>query len=129
MDIGTSKDDPAHACRILVVEDERAVREALTMILEDEGYSVGAATDGADALQRLEGGERPCLILLDLMMPVMTGTEFLHEIGERPSLAEIPVILMTAMVGPPAAAVKRVRALVAKPFDIDGLLELVRGVC
>src|SRR5262245_44669700 len=82
---------------ILVVDDQPAIREMFTALLEDEGYTVACAANGKDALDYLrQTKELPGLILLDLAMPVMTGYEFLREQRQDAMLASIPVILMTA---------------------------------
>jgi CheY-like chemotaxis protein len=79
---------------VLVVEDDAATREALTLFLEREGYRVVAAPDGRQALERLRGPVTPDLILLDLSMPVMDGWRFREEQRRDPSLADVPVVLV-----------------------------------
>lgn len=82
---------------IVVVDDEDDIREAVQVVLEAEGYRTAAAANGQEALELLRRGEQPpCLILLDLMMPVMDGWEFLKEIAEEPRLLSIPVAIMSA---------------------------------
>jgi CheY-like chemotaxis protein len=81
---------------ILLVEDDRDSREALAFVLEDAGHAVSAAGNGREALDLLESDVKPDLILLDLMMPVMNGWEFLGERSRRPVLAAIPVVILTA---------------------------------
>lgn len=81
---------------ILLVEDDRDSREALAFVLEDAGHTVASAGNGREALELLDGGEKPDLILLDLMMPVMNGWEFLGERKRRPTVASIPVMVLTA---------------------------------
>ncbi len=81
---------------LLLIEDDYDVREALTEVLRDAGYSVVWASDGADAMRALRGGLRPAAILLDLMMPVMDGFQFRAEQESDPALADIPVIVVTA---------------------------------
>jgi CheY-like chemotaxis protein len=83
---------------ILIVEDESRIRAVLTEILEDEGYPVASARNGLEALTYLrQQADRPHLILLDLGMPVMTGWEFRAEQQRDPTLAGIPVIVMSAL--------------------------------
>jgi CheY-like chemotaxis protein len=115
---------PEHG-RVLVVEDDPDIRGAIADTLSYEGYSVSEAPDGVEALRRARS-ERPDLILLDLMMPVMDGWAFRAEQEADPSIAEIPVVVVTAC----QAQDDRVRALRAaaflqKPFDIEMLLEIV----
>src|SRR5512137_690369 len=84
-----------HAHRILVVEDDRDMREALVEVLRLEGYEVEAAGNGADGLE-LARRHRPDVILLDLMMPIMSGWEFRAAQLKDARLAAVPVIVMSA---------------------------------
>src|SRR5689334_8429349 len=77
---------------ILVVEDDQDIREALMSVLEDEGYTVLGAANGLDGLEVLARISRPCMILLDLMMPVMSGAEFLSQMRRDDILAPVPVV-------------------------------------
>src|SRR2546423_11244266 len=81
---------------ILVVEDDLDIREALTQILQEEGYAVRAAANGRDALDAASDGSVPSLILLDLMMPVMNGWEFRAEQLKDARLANVPVLIISA---------------------------------
>jgi CheY-like chemotaxis protein len=82
---------------LLVVDDDPAIRETLADLLQDEGYVVMTAINGKEALTRLRAGSaRPCVILLDLMMPVMSGAEFYAEMRSDPALADIPVVVISA---------------------------------
>lgn len=81
---------------IMIVEDEFLIREALTEFLEEEGYTVAGSANGQEALNYLRGGAVPELILLDLMMPVMNGPQFLAELQADPALDSIPVVLLSA---------------------------------
>lgn len=107
---------------MLVVEDTRDLRELLVEILEAEGYRVDAATNGAEALQRLDREPRVDVVLLDLMMPVMDGLEVLEHLKRQPQ-PSAPVVAMSAF--------ERLRhearglgacAVVGKPVDIEHLL-------
>ncbi len=84
---------PVHVFPILVVEDDAETREAMQSLLELNGYTVTTAVDGREALERLRGGLKPSLILLDLMMPGMDGFEFVNEKRQDPQLSPIPVII------------------------------------
>ncbi len=117
--------------RILVVEDDPALRDALTEILEERGYQVDSAGNGRQALDTLGATPTPSAILLDLAMPVMDGWAFRAAQQRDPRLARIPTIVLSATLhaegrsfdGPaPAAAF-------AKPFDLNRLLEALRRVC
>jgi CheY-like chemotaxis protein len=115
---------------ILVVEDDDTVREALAMVLEHEGYRVGVAADGAEALALLRGGLSPCLILLDLMMPVMDGWQFRREQLNDPRLAPIPVVVVSAHTrAAEFAAAPGIADVIAKPIDFDRLLDTLQRHC
>jgi CheY-like chemotaxis protein len=80
--------------RVLIVEDDEAIRETLRELLEFEGFEVATAANGREAVSQLQRTERPCLILLDLMMPVMNGWEFLRKRREDLTIATIPVVVV-----------------------------------
>jgi len=82
----------ALANRVLVVEDEEMIRDSVIEFLDDQGFEAFGASDGKEALDKLTNGEQlPCLILLDLMMPIMDGRAFREKQLQNPALAEIPV--------------------------------------
>ena len=81
---------------ILVVDDDDLIRDLLRALLQEEGYAVATAANGRAALDQLAAGLRPCLIILDWMMPGMGGAEFRAEQRRRPDLARIPVLVITA---------------------------------
>ena len=112
-----------HARRVLVVEDTPALRSLLVLVLTEEGYTVHAAVHGAHALKLLET-LAPCLILLDLRMPVMDGHAFARAYRARDD-ADALIIVMTAesMVGE-FDEINPVH-IVRKPFDLDQLLPIV----
>jgi CheY-like chemotaxis protein len=116
---------------IAVIEDDTAIRDAIAEALEDEGYDVIAADHGQDAFDQLNRrSEAPCVILLDLMMPVMDGWKFRDQQKQHPTLGAVPVIILTA----DAKAQDKVNALGAqghmgKPVDLDRLLETVHQYC
>jgi two-component system response regulator MprA len=116
------------AFTILVVEDDTDVREALVEALAEHGYDVTSAADGREALAALRAGARPGLILLDLMMPRMNGTEFRAAQRRDAALARIPVVLLSAdaLVAEKAAALE-VASYVRKPIDFGALLDLIEG--
>ena len=115
---------------ILVVEDDAVTREAMTLILREDGYSVASAANGQEALSHLRHSHRPHLILLDLMMPVMNGMEFRKEQQKDPALKNIPVVVVSADGNvPQKAASIGVTDYLLKPVDIDVLLNTVRRYC
>jgi CheY-like chemotaxis protein len=81
---------------VMVVDDDDDVRESVSLLLSDEGYDVVTAPNGAVALNELQEGVHPSLIVLDLMMPVMSGWEFRDRQLHDADLAPIPVIVLTA---------------------------------
>jgi two-component system, OmpR family, response regulator CpxR len=107
---------------VLVVDDEMNLLEVTSFVLESEGFVVETARNGREAIERLRAGPPPGLVLLDLMMPVMNGWEFLEEIAKVPSFRIIPVIVLTA--GGPGGIPGAVEVL-RKPFDLAMLVELV----
>jgi two-component system response regulator MprA len=106
---------------VLIVEDDHDIRECMADALEVEGYSVALAANGREALEKLRAGVRPDLILLDLLMPVMSGWEFRHEQLADPLLSGIPVVVVSASV---PGGLRPDRHL-SKPFGVDELLEVV----
>lgn len=113
---------------ILIVEDDVDTRETLRFLLEAEGFTVIEAGHGKAALECLARGPRPCLILLDLMMPVMSGFEFLRELRSNPAHDVTPVVVASAW-GSEAETVEGAQGFVRKPFDLPDLFELVRRHC
>jgi CheY-like chemotaxis protein len=116
--------------RILIVDDDVDLRETLISVLEDAGYDAIGAENGARALERLRGpGPRPCLIFLDLMMPIMDGQEFRERQLEDPALADIPVIVISAYRDVASRAAELALAHLAKPIRIADLREQVHRIC
>lgn len=115
----------AIAAPVLVVDDDRDLREVLSESLQFEGYDVVQAVDGADALERLRGGVRPAVIFLDLIMPRMDGREFLAEVRRDGALAAIPIVLVTGT--PPQDLKREVRAILKKPVGIEDLLACIHA--
>ncbi|MBE3076091.1 MAG: response regulator [Actinobacteria bacterium] len=113
--------------RVLIVEDEEAVRELERFILEAEGYEVVEARDGLEGLTKAEF-KRPDLILLDLMMPDVSGGRMFDEMKQHPTTQGIPIVVVT---GKPDAheifddTIGR-ENVIMKPFEADGLLAVIR---
>jgi len=108
--------------RILVVEDDSGVQEALVEVLADLGYRVLVASDGLEGLGLAAEQPEPCPILLDWRMPVLDGPAFLARLRQLPRGREFPVILSTADTSATNAPVgDQVAAVLTKPFDLDAL--------
>lgn len=114
---------PAPRKPVLVVEDDEDVRAAVAEILEGEGYEVVVAANGREALEELVHVKSPCLILLDLRMPVMDGPEFLRRLRvDWPRLKDVPVLLLTAVV---TEALPGTHGILRKPIIPDELVTSV----
>lgn len=115
---------------ILLIEDDDGTRTDLAELLEEQGYAVTAVVHGKEALDRLASGFRPRIILLDLMMPVMNGWEFRAELLKDPSLAAIPVVLLSGAgdLAQTAAALSAI-GYCKKPLQLPRLLELIEQYC
>jgi CheY-like chemotaxis protein len=111
---------------ILLVEDDRDLREVLSESLRFEGYDVLEAVDGLDALTRVRDGVRPALVLLDLIMPRMDGRQFLEAIRGEVGLTDVPVVLVTGT--PPLDLRTAVHTILKKPVGLDDLLACIRGI-
>jgi diguanylate cyclase (GGDEF)-like protein len=115
---------------LLVVEDDEDMREALRLTLQSAGYDVQSAENGQDALGQLREGPPPDLILLDLMLPVMSGWEFRDHQRRDPTLATIPVVVVSAAGDlRQSAAGLGAAAYLQKPVPTDELLAVVRQHC
>jgi CheY-like chemotaxis protein len=117
--------------RILVVEDDLDIQSAVADLLEEEGFAVSCASNGAEALRLLDSADAPALIVLDLMMPVMDGWEFRSAQQRDPRLAGIPVLVVSASHGGDRSPVAGmgVDGFLAKPFDVDALMSTVHRLC
>jgi CheY-like chemotaxis protein len=108
---------------VLVVEDDDAIRELLKELLEEAGFRVIRAANGLEALASLRAGRAPRVILLDLAMPVMDGLEFRTTQRRDPSLATIPVVVMSASDGiEQRISEMQVDGYLPKPFELQALL-------
>ena len=120
---------------ILIVEDDVATREMLAALLATQGFHAVAAEDGLEALHLLRTVRRrapdiPCLVLLDLKMPRLSGNEFRRAQLGDPTVANVPVAVMSGATDleQRAQALGAVATL-AKPIDCDLLLDVVRRYC
>jgi CheY-like chemotaxis protein len=114
---------PAGTGGVLIVDDDELIRESLTDLVELAGCSALCAANGAEALAVL-ARQRPCLIILDLRMPVMSGEEFLAAIRGEPAWDGISVVISTSAPRPP-----RDLPTIAKPIDVPRALEVIRRMC
>jgi two-component system chemotaxis response regulator CheY len=113
--------------QILVVEDDEGIREFLQIVLEMEGFAVLLASNGKEALEILSQGVNPCLIILDLMMPVMDGWQFNKERIKTEAWANIPVVVFTAFAE--RAKSMQVQEVLEKPISLVDLMAVVKKYC
>jgi CheY-like chemotaxis protein len=117
---------PRESRAVLVVEDDPDIRELLEEMLDAGGHRVFTASNGREALGVLERVKGPFLVLLDLMMPVMSGFAFLEEVQRRPEFGRVSVLLISANAQvEQAARGTGVVGFVKKPFELDDVLALV----
>jgi CheY-like chemotaxis protein len=117
--------------RVMVVEDDDDIRESLVDILADQGYVVTGACDGRDALDKLgAASERPCVIVLDLMMPVMDGPGFRQQQLRDPALSDIPVVVISACRDIDESSKDMgAKAMLKKPLKVKDLLKVLQATC
>lgn len=113
---------------ILIVEDDADIRETLQHLLEASGYRAAPASNGKVALDLIDTIGRPCLILLDLMMPVMDGWAFLTALDQNDALVEVPIVIVSAYTDK-VASLERAQQILKKPVDIHALMDVVRQHC
>jgi CheY-like chemotaxis protein len=115
---------------VLIVDDNPDILDGLETLLLAEGIEAITATDGIHAIQKLEHGKTPGLILLDNAMPVMSGRQFLEAIHRNPKFASIPVYIISASGDfDGAAQTTGISGYIHKPFDPSRILEIVRRYC
>lgn len=115
-------------CRtILVVEDDDDIRNVIVEILESEGYPTREATNGKEALDILSTMAKPCLVLLDMMMPIMNGRQFLDKVMTDSYLAPIPVLIVSAVADKTNS--EGSVGFLKKPIDIEVVLKVVSQYC
>lgn len=126
---------PRQPCGVLVVDDDMALRDALRLLLEDAGHGVDEAPDGAVALGMLRLATYPLVVLLDVMMPGMSGLDLLHAVARDDAVRNgHRFILVTANSAPLPATLRGLLTshaipVIAKPFDLDTLLAAVADAC
>ena len=116
--------NPNHT--VLIVEDEEDLRELMRDALQMRGYNVVTAQEGTDALRKIDDIGKPCVILLDLLMPGMNGWDFFDKLRERPELASVPVIIHSSAASRAPAGATRV---LQKPLAFETLVSVVGEYC
>ena len=109
---------------VLIIDDEYAILELIGILLTDYGYHVQTATSGDEGLA-IMGQERPDLVVLDYMMPVLNGGDVLRQMREQPTLADVPVIMVSAAPRAVEEANLEFDAFLSKPFDVAELLRII----
>jgi CheY-like chemotaxis protein len=112
---------------VLIVEDEEDIRETLRLSLELEGYAVQTAENGKTALELLQNGPLPCIILLDLMMPQMNGWQFTENVRKDENLKLIPIVVVTAFNERTRPI--DVQKVMKKPVDLNDLINMIEKYC
>jgi CheY-like chemotaxis protein len=111
--------------KVLIVDDEREIRDSLGELFEDEGYAVVTAANGLEALDRLREADLPCAVILDLLLPMMSGPEVYQAMQREPRLAGIPVIVITSDPSRAPAGL----LIMKKPMNLERLLSCVGQHC
>jgi CheY-like chemotaxis protein len=115
----------SRAPRVLVVEDDDAIREVITDVLDDHGFRVASAGNGEEALAALDRS-MPDVVVLDLLMPVMHGWAFMESYGDKTKGAPIPIVVVSANpILPRSYDRLGVRRCIGKPFALDDLIDAV----
>lgn len=116
---------------ILIVEDDRDIRESLLEVLDSSGHTVTLAANGREGLDALDHVGRPCLVLLDVMMPELDGAGFLSELARRADMMDFTVVVISAdpAKAPQIRGLPRVVEFLAKPIELGELLDLVERHC
>jgi CheY-like chemotaxis protein len=113
---------------VLVVDDDQDIRESVTDVLMDEGYIVDQAANGAEALAKLvDEKHSPCLVFLDMMMPVMSGGQLLAKLAQGDRLKDLPVVVVSA--NPNLAETVGARRVMQKPVTLAAILSIADEFC
>ena len=111
----------------LVVDNDAEIRDVIATVLEDDGYSVDTASDGAEALRKVDEHE-PDAVILDVMMPRMDGWEFLALWRTRPAEDRAPILVISAVGDRRTALDSGAQGYLSKPFDLDTLESTLASV-
>jgi len=115
--------------RVLVVDDDRGIRELLRLVLEGEGYAVTTFADGRGVVERLAGLAEPCVVLMDLSMPYQTGWDVCAALAQAPAaLGNYQVVILTGESLSAADCPVPARCLLSKPFDLNQVCVLVASL-
>jgi CheY-like chemotaxis protein len=114
--------------QVLIVDDDRAIREMLRVALEVEGYSVRVLTNGRDVIETLASMSEPCVLLMDLMMPGVSGWDVCDALQADERLARHPVVVMTAGLMKGDSAPAPARTLLCKPFELERVYTVVESL-
>jgi CheY-like chemotaxis protein len=114
---------------VMVVDDDDDIRETISQLLERHGYDVVTAAHGGEAMKMLQNGDHPSLILLDLMMPNVSGEEFRRMQLADLSVADIPVVLLSGAGRVEQIAARMSVEVLPKPIELTKLVETVRRFC
>jgi len=112
---------------ILIIEDNKEIQSAIQSALVEYGYNVFTADNGKEGLLKLSQMPAPCLILLDLIMPVMSGWEFIEEINKNIIYSNIPIVIVSALAS--QSGLSGNQTFLEKPIDLDSLLQRVAKHC
>jgi CheY-like chemotaxis protein len=112
---------------VLIVDDDEDLRESVRDLLHRRGYDVGTAADGRAALEILRAAERVCIVLLDLVMPIMDGWRFIEAVRRQSSLASVPIVIVSGHAA--THAPEGVAGIVRKPIDLSELFAIVERHC
>ena len=115
--------------QVMIVEDDRDIREPMRELLEEEGYRVTCAATGREALRLLSDQTPPAVILCDLMMPNMNGVELIQTLRKHNMKAADAVVILSAAANAEKTASELGVGFLRKPIDIDALLSTVEHYC
>jgi CheY-like chemotaxis protein len=124
---GDDGQDLSGVTHVLIVDDEQPIRDVLADVFGLEGFSVATARDGLEALAAVRG-HAPDAVVVDLMMPRMDGPTFLRAFRGIPAFASVPVVVISAVQAELDLATSLAHARRLKPFDVDDLVQTVRGL-
>lgn len=111
----------------MIIEDDQDIRELCQELLDNEGFSSDAVANGKEAIEYLDRHSEPCVILLDMMMPIMNGREFMSALGKREK--RTPVYLVSASADPKEGRAMGCLGFIKKPYNFSEILNVVKNHC